>query len=128
MKLRLQLKMLLTQITLEWKVSMIKNRVKPFRYFCRFMSGSLTLKPRKTYDYVFRALFGFCNFQATSCFLWKLRTYWFDSTLILLSSLFAHTLQFVFPGLLKSAYKYWYYLFQINYYYCYYYCHCYYYQ
>ena len=69
MKLRLQLKMLLTQIIFEWKVNQ-KTRRKPFfRYFCRFMSGSLTLRPRKMYVYVFRTLFGFCNFQVTSCFL-----------------------------------------------------------
>ena len=94
-----------------------KTRVKPsFRYFCRFTSGSLTLRPRKKYVYVFRALFGFWNFQATSCFLQKLGTYSFSSTLNLLSSLCAYTLQFVFPSLLKSAYKYWYYLLQRNYY------------
>ena len=93
------------------------------RDFCRFMSGSLTLRPRKTYIYVFRALFGFYNFQAKSCFLQKLGRYLFGSTLSLLSSLCAYTLQLVFPSLLKSAYKYWYYLLQRNYYY-----HCYYYQ
>ena len=33
-----------------------KTKVKPsFRYFCWFMSGALTLRPRKTYVYVFRA-------------------------------------------------------------------------
>ena len=127
MKLRLQLKMLLIEIIFEWKVNK-KTRVKPsFRYFCRFMSGSLTFRPRKTYVCVFRASFSFCNFQATSCFLQKLGTYSFDSTLNLLSSLCAYMLQFVFPSLLKSGYKYWYYLFQRSYYYYYYY-HCYYYQ
>ena len=35
-------------------------------------------------------------------------TYSFDSTLNLLSSLCAYTLQLVFPGLLKSPYKNWY--------------------
>ena len=83
------------------------------------MSASLTLRPRKTYLYVLQALFGFCNFQATSCFVQKLRTYSFDSTRNLLGSLCAYTLEFVFPGLLRSACNYWYYLFQGNYY-----CYC----
>ena len=59
-----------------------KTRIKPlFQVCCRFMSGFLTLTPRKTYVYVFRALFGFCNYHATSCFLQKLGTYSFGSTL-----------------------------------------------
>ena len=33
-----------------------------FGYFCRFVTIALTLRPRKMYIYVFRALFGFCNF------------------------------------------------------------------
>ena len=105
MELRLQLKILLIQIIFERKVSMNqKAEVKPsFRYFCRFMSGSLTLRPRKTHVYVFRALFGFGNFQVTSCFLQKLGTYSLDSTLNLHSSLYAYTLQFVFLSLLKPA-------------------------
>ena len=77
-----------------------KNESKPSsRYLCWFMSGSLTLRPRKAYVYHIRALFGFCNFLATCCFLQKLGTYSFDSTLNLLSSLCAYTL-----SLLKSAY------------------------
>ena len=104
MKPRLQRKMLLIQIILEWKVSMNeKTRLKPsFRYPCRFMSGSLALRLRRTF---FRALFGFCNIQATFCFLQKLGAYSFDFTLNLLCSLCACTLQFVFPSLLKSTYK-----------------------
>ena len=56
--------MLLIQIIFEWKVSVNqKVKVKPsFRYFSWFMSGSLTLRPQKTYVYAFRALFSFCNF------------------------------------------------------------------
>ena len=41
----------------------IKDKIK------RFMSGCLTLRPQKTNVYHFRALFGFCNFLATCCFL-----------------------------------------------------------
>ena len=85
---------------------MKKTRLKPsFRYPCRFMSGSLALRSQRTFIYVFRALFGFCNIQATFCFLQKLGAYSFHFKLNLLCSLCACTLQFVFPSLLKSTYK-----------------------
>ena len=47
-----------------------KSESKPsFRNLCWFMSGSVTLRPRKTYVYHTRALFGFCSVLATCCFL-----------------------------------------------------------
>ena len=46
-----------------------------------FIETPLTLRPRKTYIYIFRALFGFCNFEATSCGFWKLGVSSFSSTL-----------------------------------------------
>ena len=49
-----------------------KDEKIDFSYFYRFVTRALTLRPRNTYIYVFRALFGFCNFQATSCGFWKL--------------------------------------------------------
>ena len=74
----------LIEIVFEWKVTMNqKMKTKPsFFYFCC-----------KTYVYVFQTLFNFFSFQATSCFLQKLGTYSFDSTLNLLSSLYACTLK-----------------------------------
>ena len=39
----------------------IKDEKTFFGYFCRFVTR-VTLRPRNTYIYVFRALFGFCNF------------------------------------------------------------------
>ena len=39
-----------------------------FVYFQRFVTHALTLSLRKMYIYVFRAIFGFRNFQATFCF------------------------------------------------------------
>ena len=41
---------------------LIKDKKLCFGYFCRFVINGLTLRPRNTYTYVFRALFGFCNF------------------------------------------------------------------
>ena len=41
----------------------------------------LTLRRRNTYIYVFRALFGYCNFEATSCGFWKLGVSSLHSTL-----------------------------------------------
>ena len=57
------------------------NFAKLLKTLCRtppvsasnFNSTFLTLRPRKMYVYVFRALFGFCNFSATSCFLIEAR-------------------------------------------------------
>ena len=39
-----------------------KDEKIDFSYFYRFVTRALTLRPRNTYIYVFRALFGFCNF------------------------------------------------------------------
>ena len=89
MKLKLHLKMLLIEIIFEWKV--IMNQKTKVKLSFRFMSGSLNPRPRKTYVYIFWALSCFCNFQTTSCFLKKLRTYSFDSTLSLFSSLYTYT-------------------------------------
>ena len=107
MILRLQLKMLLIQIIFEWKVSMNqKNEVKSsFRLFLQIYEWFLNPQTAKDVVYVFRALFGFCNFQATSCFLQKLGKYSFDSALNLFNSLCKYALHFVFASLLKSAYK-----------------------
>ena len=41
----------------------------------------LTLSPRNTHIYVFRGIFGFFIFHATSCSVWKLRVKSFHSTL-----------------------------------------------
>ena len=89
MKLKLHLKMLLIEIIFEWKV--IMNQKTKVKLSFRFMSGCLNPRPRKTYVYIFWALSCFCNFQTTSCFLKKLRTYTFDSTLSLFSSLYTYT-------------------------------------
>ena len=72
--MRLLVKALLMEIFLRLKVTMnqVKTKTLGFRYFCRFVTLTLTLRPRNTYIYVFRELFGFCNFQATSCQFWKL--------------------------------------------------------
>ena len=50
----------------------LKTKNLSFQYFWRFVIIALTLRPRNTYMYVFRALFGFCNFYANSCWFWKL--------------------------------------------------------
>ena len=76
MKLRLQLKMLLIHIIFEWKLSMNKkNKEKAFfRYFCRFMSGYLTLRPRKMYVYVFPRIIWFLQFSSYFLFLIEARS------------------------------------------------------
>ena len=48
------------------------------KFFCQDV---LTLRPRNTYIYVFRALFGFSRFLATSCGFRKLGVSSFSSTL-----------------------------------------------
>ena len=71
------------EIILRLKVTMnqLKTKKLCFGYFCRFVTSALTLRPRKTYVYVFRALLVFCNFQATSCRFWKLGVNLFSFTL-----------------------------------------------
>ena len=68
------MKALLMEIFLRLKVTMnqVKTKTLGFRYFCRFVTRALARRLGNTYIYVFRALFGFCNFQATSCEFWKL--------------------------------------------------------
>ena len=63
------MKTLLIEIFLRLKTTMnqVKTKNLGFRYFCRFGTRSLTLRLRNTYVNVFRALFGFCNFQVTCC-------------------------------------------------------------
>ena len=58
-----------------------KDKKFSFGYFCRFVTSALTLRPPNTYIYVFQALFGFCNFKATSSESWKLRVSSFYSIL-----------------------------------------------
>ena len=79
-KVRLLVKTLLMEIILRLKVTMnqVKTKKLCFGYFCRFVTSALTLRPRNTY---IRALFGFCNFLATSCGFWKLGVSSFSSTL-----------------------------------------------
>ena len=71
MKLKLQLKIILIQIIFEWKVSMNQeNEGKAFfKVFLQIHKWFLNLLTSKGVFYVFRGLFGVCNFQATSCFL-----------------------------------------------------------
>ena len=73
----------LMRMFLKLKITMNKVKMKKldFRYFCRFGTRALTLRPRNTYIYVFRALFGFCNFQATCCEFSKLGVTYLDSKL-----------------------------------------------
>ena len=68
-KVRLLVKTLLMEIILRLKVAMNQVKAKKlcFGYFCRFVTRALTLRPRNTYIYVFRALCGLCSFSATSC-------------------------------------------------------------
>ena len=72
--MRLLVKKLLIEVILRWKITMnqVKNKKLGLRYFCRFVTRALTLRPRRRYIYVFRALFGFCSFQVTSYEFWKL--------------------------------------------------------
>ena len=46
-------------------INQVKTKKRNFSYFGGFFTRALTLRPRNTYIYVFRALFGFSNFQAT---------------------------------------------------------------
>ena len=62
------------EITLWLKVTMdqVKTEKFCFAFFCRFVTSALTIRPRNSYIYVFRAYFGFCSFLATSFDFWKL--------------------------------------------------------
>ena len=42
-------------------MNQVKTKKLCFGYFYRFVTSALTLQPRSTYIYVFRALFSFCN-------------------------------------------------------------------
>ena len=77
------MKTLLIEIFLRLKTTMnqVKTKNLGFRYFRRFGTRALTLRPRNTYVNVFRALFGFCNFQATCCEFRKLEVSSLDSKL-----------------------------------------------
>ena len=68
-KVRLLVKTLLMEIILTWKGStnQIKTKKLCFGYFWWFLTSAWTLWPRNTYIYVFQVLFGFCNFEASSC-------------------------------------------------------------
>ena len=72
--MRLLVKALLMGALLRLKIIMTEVRRKKlgWRYFCRFATGVLTLRPKNTYIYVCEALFGSFNFQATSCGFQKL--------------------------------------------------------
>ena len=54
----------LMRMFLKLKITMNEVKMKKlgFWYSFRFVTGVLTLRMRNTYIYVFRALFGFCNF------------------------------------------------------------------
>ena len=60
------MKTLLMDIILTSKVTtnQVKTKKHCFGYFCTFVTRALTLKPRKTYIYVFGALFDFAIFKA----------------------------------------------------------------
>ena len=62
--MRLLVKTLSMKIILRLKVTINKVKTKNvcLRYFCRFVTSTLTLRPQNTYIYVFGALFGFLNF------------------------------------------------------------------
>ena len=96
----------------------LKSKGKAFfQVFLQIYECFLNPQTAKDECIRFRSVIWFLQFPSH---LQKLGTYSFGSTLNLLSSLCAYTFQFVFPKLLKSAHKYWYYLFQRN-------CQCYYY-
>ena len=65
-RLRLPVKMLLMEIIFQLKVIINKETTKKlwFWQFYRIFTRALTLTPRNTYIYGFRAFFGFINFQA----------------------------------------------------------------
>ena len=58
------MKTLSVELILGLKVTMNQVMTKRpcFGYFSRFATRTLTLRPRKTYIYVFQAFFGFRNF------------------------------------------------------------------
>ena len=62
------------EIILWFKVAMdeIKTKKFCFIYFYRFVTSVFTPRPRNMDIYVFQAVFGFCDFLATSCAFWKL--------------------------------------------------------
>ena len=70
-------------IILELKVTInqVKTKKLCLWYFYRFVTRALTLRPRNTNIYVFRAVFGFCNIYVTSCWVYKLGVSFLHSTL-----------------------------------------------
>ena len=59
----------------------VKTKKVCLGYFCRFMRGTLKLRPPKKYFYVFQVLFSFRQLSATSCGFLKLGKNSFSSTL-----------------------------------------------
>ena len=43
-------------------INQVTTKKYCFGYFCRFLTRILTFRPQNTYNSVFRAFFGFCNF------------------------------------------------------------------
>ena len=74
---------LLIELFLRSKITMnqVKTKLFKFRYFCYFVTRVLTITPRNILIYVFRAMFGFCNFKATSYFIWKVGVHSLNLTL-----------------------------------------------
>ena len=74
LKVILLVKTYLIEIILGLKVTMEQVKTGKFFSVCfsRFLTSALTLRPQNTDIYVFRALFGFCNFLATCCGFWML--------------------------------------------------------
>ena len=74
MKLRLLVKILVMEIILGVKVTVIivKTKKPCFGYLSIFVTRPLALRVRNTYIYVFRAFFGFFKFQVTFCSFQKL--------------------------------------------------------
>ena len=68
-------------LTLKVTMNQVNTKKLCLGYFYRFVSHALTLRLRNTYAYVCQALFGFCNFYATSCGFWKIGVSSLHSTL-----------------------------------------------
>ena len=62
-------------------VIIVKTKKPCFGYLSTFVTRPLALRVRNTYIYVFRAFFGFFNYQATSCSFQKLTVRLFHSPL-----------------------------------------------
>ena len=127
MKPRLQLKMLLIQIILEWKVSMNeKNEVKAFfQVSLQIHEWFFSPKIAKDVYLRFSSIIWFLQYSSHFLFLTEARS-------ILISFYTKSTLQPVcvhapicFPQFTKIDIQKWYYFFRRNHYYYYYYYHCY---